>query len=373
MFRNVRQFEDRGSSSRHTFEPSPTYITVERDLRSICAQWQQHWNERLSDHEAGEAETATVLFRIETIGQLVNHLLETRRSRIAAATREKEIHYARHWVTELGKDTTLRSLTSDVLVEAQARMAMRLKAGTVNCCRGLLKTYLRWAIEHGYMDHSPHRDLPKLHDPRTLDSKEWWNAEEVGFALRCAELDEHQPTAVLLVAMGCMLGLRYEEIIMVRWTDLDLDARHPASGELRPTCRIVPHDGWKPKDGEARTIPIHSRLLEILLARRRPDGYLLTAEPTTAAARVRKEGGKRVYRYDPRAVWRRIIKCIVSAGGKEISPNGMRHSFASNLLIAGESDVKVARYLGHADTKMVHKHYGHLLAYDSGINRVSYG
>jgi len=47
---------------------------------------------------------------------------------------------------------------------------------------------------------------------------------------------------------------------------------------------------------------------------------------------------------------------------------GMRHTFASNLLIAGVSDVKVARWLGHRDTRMLHKHYGHLLSYDADIN-----
>lgn len=49
---------------------------------------------------------------------------------------------------------------------------------------------------------------------------------------------------------------------------------------------------------------------------------------------------------------------------------GMRHSFASNLLIDRVSDVKVARWLGHGDTRMVHKHYGHLLSYDDDINGV---
>lgn len=372
MFRSTLRFEDRGSSARHAFEPSPEHITVERELRAVCAQWQQHWQERLAERQVDEDTDVAQVFRVETIGNLVDHLHDVRRTRIAPATREKELHYARHWVAELGSNTRLEDLTEDMLTAAQARLAARLKAGTVNCCTGLLKTYLHWARNRGHMHHEPHQELRRIHDPRTLADKEWWTADEVTQALRCAEKDEHQSTAVLLVAMGCMLGLRYEEIIMVRWTDLDLDARHPTTGELRPTCRVVPHDGWRPKDGEARTIPIHSRLHDILLARRRPDGYLLTAESVAAAARVRKVGGKRVYRYDPRAVWRRVVRRVVAAGGKEISPNGMRHSFASNLLIAGESDVKVARYLGHADTKMVHRHYGHLLAYDSGINRVSY-
>ena len=42
-----------------------------------------------------------------------------------------------------------------------------------------------------------------------------------------------------------------------------------------------------------------------------------------------------------------------------ITAYGMRHGFASNFLIASISDAKVARWLGHADTRIVHLHYGH--------------
>lgn len=45
----------------------------------------------------------------------------------------------------------------------------------------------------------------------------WWTAEEVELAIDIARRDEHQPTATLLVACGCYLGLRVEEIVMLRW------------------------------------------------------------------------------------------------------------------------------------------------------------
>ncbi len=31
-------------------------------------------------------------------------------------------------------------------------------------------------------------------------------------------------------------------------------------------------------------------------------------------------------------------------------------------------DVKVSRWMGHADAKMVHERYGHLMAYDADID-----
>jgi integrase len=63
---------------------------------------------------------------------------------------------------------------------------------------------------------------------------------------------------------------------------------------------------------------------------------------------------------------------IVQAGGKPITAYGMRHTFASNFLIANVTDFKVAKWLGHADTRMIHKHYGHLTSFDADINAVRY-
>ncbi len=39
---------------------------------------------------------------------------------------------------------------------------------------------------------------------------------------------------------------------------------------------------------------------------------------------------------------------------------GLKHCFASHHLMAGASEAEVAKMLGHTDTRMVHKHYGHL-------------
>ncbi len=46
---------------------------------------------------------------------------------------------------------------------------------------------------------------------------------------------------------------------------------------------------------------------------------------------------------------------------------------APDFFTVGVSDTIIARWLGHADTSMVHLHYGHLLAYHGDINRVQIG
>jgi integrase len=68
-----------------------------------------------------------------------------------------------------------------------------------------------------------------------------------------------------------------------------------------------------------------------------------------------------------------VVKRAMEEGAKRIPPNGMGHSFASNLLTAGVSDMMISRWLGHDDTTMVYRHYGHLLQYRGDINRVRIG
>jgi len=139
------------------------------------------------------------------------------------------------------------------------------------------------------------------------------------------------------------------------------------NGKPKPVCHVTAHDGWQPKDSEDRFVPVCAPLLEILLQYRQSDGYLLNPEPNRKG-RPRGGGHGLAYRYDPRTVWARVSSEILAAGGRRITMYGMRHTFASNLLIAGVTELKVARWLGHSDPRMVNNVYGHLLSYDADIN-----
>ena len=49
----------------------------------------------------------------------------------------------------------------------------------------------------------------------------------------------------------------------------------------------------------------------------------------------------------------------------------MKNSDHRSLFSVISTGLKVSRWLGHADTRMVHRHYGHLLSYDVDINALS--
>lgn len=360
------------TTSRLAFPPAPMAITIERELRRVCARWQDAWSDRLADHVEGVVAVAATKTAITTLGELFDHYTAERQGQLAASTRSRDRYRLQVWRDELGSDLRLAEITPALIAAALNRIGARTSPVTANTALAVLKTYLTWAANMRVIPDFSHRTVKPLRDPADARKrKEWWTVAEVDLALRCAGQDTHQPTATLLVACGCYLGLRVEEIIMLRWQDLDLEAKDPRDGKPKPVCHITPHGGWQPKDGEARDVPICAELLAVLQQHRQAEGYLLRAEEGRPG---RPRGGKGwIYRYDPKKVWARVMKAVVTAGGKAITMYGMRHSFASNLLIAGVSDVKVSRWLGHADTRMVHRHYGHLLSYDADINAISRG
>jgi len=369
----VDRFEAIGRNFRHIFPPAPKPVTVERELRRICAAWQQAWDQRLAEHEDGIGDPGNPgQSHIETFGELFDHLYEERKDQVAKSTTSRDRYRLQLWREELGDDAVLEAVTPERISACLKRIGKRTSPTTANVALGVLKTYLNWAHHTGVIPHAQHKLVRRLPEQASGRSKRaWWSTTEVDLAIACARSDNHQPTALLLVAIGCYLGLRPEELIMLRWQDLQLDLRDPRTGRAKPICHITAHDDWKPKDGEDRDVPIPTPLLQILEDNRRSEGYLLQAQENKSG---RPRGGTGwVYRYDPRKVWARIMKRVEAAGGRPITMYGMRHSFASNLLIAGVSDVKVARWLGHSDTRMVHRHYGHLLSYDEDIDAITRG
>ena len=61
------------------------------------------------------------------------------------------------------------------------------------------------------------------------------------------------------------------------------------------------------------------------------------------------------------ATYQRGFKAALKAAGlDDVSLHELRHSYASTMVRAGAPLIVVARALGHADTRMVDKHYAHL-------------
>jgi integrase len=292
--------------------------------------------------------------------------MAVQRGSVAASTMEKYILHLSRWHEELGDGFAFRDLSTERVMLARQSLVKRLSPRTVNGSMQTLRRVLAFAIDMGWIGVIPWRKVKQLTEAEF--KPQWWTPDQAALALQIAAQDRHQPTALLMLVLGVMIGLRKDEAVNLRWQDLVLDRVDGTTGKPAPVCHIRCDAGWKPKGRRPRDIPISDQCLDLLSPHRKESGYVLVPERV-----LKKRGGtKRVYRWDCDKVWDRVLVVAVQQGLPEIRFHDLRHSFASNLLGAGVSAEKVAEWLGHKDTRLVHTTYGHLLSYDAEINRVNY-
>jgi len=136
-------------------------------------------------------------------------------------------------------------------------------------------------------------------------------------------------------------GLRLGELFALRWESIDFVKR-------RIHVRQSHHRGHlgSPKNGRTRNVPISPALAAVLRDYRHLKGELVfcTAE------------GNYLTRDRVKRPFERITK---AAGLPRIRLHDLRHSFASQLTMAGVPQRAVQLYLGHSDPKMTMR-YSHL-------------
>ena len=88
------------------------------------------------------------------------------------------------------------------------------------------------------------------------------------------------------------------------------------------------------------------------------EGYLLLPE--------KELEGKNRYRYEFKLAFKSVCK---EAGVPWVTPHVLRHTFASQLAMAGVSLYKISQWLGHSDFKTT-QIYAHLQASDDDIDRL---
>jgi integrase len=175
--------------------------------------------------------------------------------------------------------------------------------------------------------------------------KTWVQKDVVAKVLETAKTDELR----FILYAGFHAGLRRKEITMARVSWFDL-----AGGLLH-----VSNDrDFTSKDGENRTIPLTNEFHDFVkdfLRGRNPNEFVIRPKVLCT--------GK--YRCD----FSRVVHSHFASLGVDLDIHGMRRSFASNLVTAGESIYIVAQWLGDG-VQVVQKHYAYLAPHSGTINRL---
>lgn len=141
-------------------------------------------------------------------------------------------------------------------------------------------------------------------------------------------------TPIVLLAINT--GLRKGEIFNLTWADVDLD-------RAQLTVR-----GEGAKSAQTRYLPLNTEALDVLR------GWKATAGETTGFVFPGRAAGERLE--DVKKAWLPLVRAAKIVG---FTFHDLRHTFASNLAMAGVDLNTVRELLGHSDIKMTLR-YAHL-------------
>lgn len=257
-----------------------------------------------------------------------------------SVTNKKKKAYARdrscsvHLLAFFG-EYTLCDIKPSPVEEYKAMRIEKVENRTVNIELTTLRAMLNRAVDWEIIKENPMKKVKKL--PQASERIRYLTNEEIPRLLSCC-------AAHIFTVVVCALytGMRKGEILGLKWIDVDLehDIIHVEETLEEETT----------KTGERRDVPLSPILKEELLKMERNGEYIFPVG-------------------DFRKAW---ISSLKRAGITDFKFHDLRHTFASHLVMNGETLVTVKELLGHKSIEMTMK-YAHLApdARENAIKRLS--
>lgn len=227
-----------------------------------------------------------------------------------------------------------------------------LKPKTVRHYINLLNVLMTVAENLGYIRHNtnPCKNV-RLPKKETSNNVDVFTAEEVRYLLNFAEQNNNE-TALLIITLGALCGLRRGEMCGLKWENVQLDG----FPEIHITETIVEAEGityTKPPKSKSgiRTIPIGENVVKILKKVKtnyeyRKDKYKDSFVDTGYVLNHEKTG----MNLQPEAVNSRYLRFMKKQGKVPYrNLHNLRHTFASLLAANGVSPKAMQNLLGHSD------------------------
>jgi integrase len=228
------------------------------------------------------------------------------------------------WVREFG-NRPLGQITSAELQDWQARKRQTCKPATVNRIMCRLRHMFNRAVDWDLLDQSPMRGIKFL--PENNARLRYLSREE------CDRLVESciAPHIRAIVTVALHTGMRSGEIRSLQWHDLDFDSGF-----------IIIRDS---KNGEPRHVPMDSTVVDLFRNYPRTPGSQFVF---TNAAGERLGWVQHAYR-----------RALTRAGLSDLHFHDLRHTFASQWMMAGGELYSLRDILGHKTIAMTQR-YAHL-------------
>jgi len=277
---------------------------------------------------------------------------------------------------------TLRQKPARKRAATEARRAKeperKLARDSVRNVIAALRAALNEAVERGLLRENPALRLGKLYKEagQIHDEVDPFTAEEVK-RLLAATLEHFGRANYVVMLTALHTGLRSGEIAGLEWSDVDFANRLLiVRGQWQDGRRV------RTKTRKRRQVDISDVLLAELqaLKKRRQEEYLKRGKSEIPAPVFLSPGliiwddGKPVGRCEGKPLdmdnWRNRVywKACDRAGVRRRRLHDTRHTFASILLMNGESPAYVRDQMGHSSIKVTVDVYGHFIP---GANRAA--
>jgi integrase len=193
----------------------------------------------------------------------------------------------------------------------------------------LLRQLCKFAHTRRMVDKDPLLGL-KLKKPKPTPQP-CFDDEQIEQILALAR-PPHAATFLLLAETG----FRFGEAKWLTWADVDFKAN---------VLHVRPKDGWKPKTGDVRTVPISPKLAQLLSELPRLGRWVLTSSPTKKHPANDRQIAK--------STTHTALKRVLSKLGIEGKLHTFRHAFISRCLTKGIEEAVVRSWVGHVDAEIM--------------------
>jgi integrase len=297
-----------------------------------------------------------------TFHEFASQWFEARRHEVAprsvdaykwALTRHLLPFFKDHRLSQITIAEVDRYRTSKVREREQRTDGRSLSNGSINHTLHLLTQVLETAVEYGHIPFNPARGR-RRRLKATPPTRTWLEPEQVKPLLDATVRGLRggktmpDPRMRTLFATGTCTGLRVEELLSLRWRDVNLaQGRLTVFNSKTDAGRDREIDVWPELREELATYKAGSR-------HSRPDDHVFAT--ATGKADTRSNVAKRLKRAVKRAN-KALAEDDTPPIPVSLSPHSLRRTFASLLYLRGENPVYVMHQMGHTDPKLALRIY----------------
>jgi site-specific recombinase XerD len=244
-------------------------------------------------------------------------------------------------VAVLADDRKVRNLAGVDLRFIDAYKAQRKTDGaaakTLYTETVIIRQLINFALSRNMINTDPLKGL-KFKKPKPAEQPCWTRPQVL--QILEASPAEIQPLLTLLADTGMRIG----EAAWLTWEDVQIATENSV-------IRIRSKDGWKPKTGDERAVPISPMLVSVLTGLPRRCRWVVTMPPSKYQPATGRQWTER------RAL--QALKRVLERLGLPGKLHTFRHSFISHALLKNVPEAVVRQWVGHVDDEVI-RHYTHV-------------